>query len=440
MAHRTEGFKQWQPSWRSCYDDFEDRYFDDVADRQYFYKFDEDDDHNICLPPRQHSSSKRPDHRATQSVVTKKQEEVRILNPSSEPASGIKVLKRVASGWAELLPTVCEHPTMEQAEQDAQRSLTRLKTCNTSTLTHGMCTAGDTCSSTRTMQPPATATVCASKEILAICHPQDMSEPVPLPEASITPSLTKDIVGRESKESCRISMAQAEQVGPVDAVEDKEAVPTSHNTFSTPPRVFFGKVLSALSTCREKLATKDVLARMSTIRRMFTPRVFLDKVLSALSTCREKLAAKAVLARISTIPRKFAYGAPAAVPETTLLDEEGLVPCVNLPYSETVQGPGRVPAAFTEFVDVDGVVHPDRGCVLILVVGLMVTMFVLASVLTARSSFRMGALSDQTSYQAVNAEAAVNTTNFGMQMHSSCVDDTATAARREADVVETSDL
>ncbi|KAK8781651.1 hypothetical protein V5799_017009 [Amblyomma americanum] len=404
MAHRTEGFKQRQPSWGSCYDDFEDRYFGDVSDRQYFHDFDEDDDDNICLPPRQHSSSKQPDHRATQSVATKMQEEVRILNPSSEQASEIKVLKRVASGWAELLSTVSEHPTMEQAEQDAQRSLSRLKTWNTSTLTHGMCTAGDTCSSTRTMQPPATATACASKEILAICHPQDMSEPVPLPEASITPSLTKDIVGRESKESCRISVAQTEQVGPVDAVEDKEAVPTSNNTFSTPPRVFFGKVLSALSTCREKLA------------------------------------AKAVLARISTIPRKFAYGAPAAIPETMLLDEEELVPCVNLLYSETVQGPSRVPAAFTKFIDVDGVVHPDRGCVLILVVGLMVTMFVVASVFTASSSFRMGALSDQTSDQAVNAEAAVNATNFGMQMHSSCVDDTATAARREADVVETSDL
>ncbi|KAK8777921.1 hypothetical protein V5799_020738 [Amblyomma americanum] len=380
MEHRRDDFRQRSRSGRSWYDDFEDRYFGDVSEAQHSNDFSDEYDDHICTPSRPRGYAKRNDHESSQGFATEK-ETASAVKPCLDGGSRTKILKKVAPGWTEQFSTISEHPTMELAEQDTSRSLSHLKSLNTSTPTHRMSAVAGRCSSNATMQAHAATTVCESKEILALCPAEEMLEPVLFTEAFMAPTLTKEIVESGSKESCCVTLAQAEEVRPVDADEYKEGVPAYNNAFGTPSRVAFGNALSAFSTRREETPTQDILQTTSTI-------------------CG-----------------KFGYGSPARSSEEMLPYEERLVPYVNLPPNETVQGHSRMPALFMNLIDVERWLHPDRGCILVLIMGLMVSVFVVASIFTVRVSFRLGLLSDKSSDKAANAEVTMNATNVGVKTH-----------------------
>ncbi|KAK8766218.1 hypothetical protein V5799_007001 [Amblyomma americanum] len=353
----SEKFSHRPPSKRDTYDDYGDYFLSEVCEARRYDEFEEGSDDSIYRSARKRSSSKRRHRQGKRGSASTKRKKGSATKSSSDQKSGSRRLKKVASGWTELFSTISEQPTMEEAEQERHSFLKCLDINNTSTLTLLQAPGAAAASSSGAMFPvPPTSGACSSKEVFALCPLEPMPECGVHPEASITTSVKNELVDSGSDLSYG-NRHSAEQVRSLDAVNGREVVPACGNLSGGPSAFLCSELLPTLWFEREEQAGHDILTELS------------------------------------TIPLCFNNGGTAEVPVETPLVKNPHGPYIKLPGKKIGRGLPRPPTAYKKLVEVDRMMHPDRGCALVLAVGLLIAVFIVASSFLARGRLPWGLLS-----------------------------------------------
>ncbi|KAL1426461.1 hypothetical protein MTO96_003460 [Rhipicephalus appendiculatus] len=378
----NEELRERPPSRADWYEDCEEVQLGDRYDVQIFDEFENNNDDKVdrgyLSSPGHIRSAKRRERVSRRPKF--KGRRARYLEPSTYHARKRRH-QRVAAGWAEVFSTISEELLMEEGVQDSGCSSSRPSTVDTSTATQTSCSVTDVSTSTSKLRATPAVAMSTSNAGLDLQVPEAASE--------------RDLL----IETCS-STAMLEKLSEESGLQAA--------SFAT---LVFGPNSNSPDDVPK---TERSVASAETSDGLLLLHMFLPALCSGL----EQLSIQNLYATSSDTP--------LTKDRSNAMAEDGLIG----PLDEDGEGPTHAIAAIvSNTVNVQPHLHstptekpmkleqsgrPDRNCVLVLTVSLLIVVFFVASVFFVRTSFRFGVPPDHSPEKAANNKVNVdaNATNL----------------------------